>query len=544
MSNLTTLIKVNLRETLDKRKFKENKKQQAFLVYVLLLGLLFICISSFYSFIYAIQYKEFGMVDQIFNLTLIFFIATTILTFSSTISKMQSIFMSNDYDILSALPVSKRDIVISKIINLYIIELIVALILLVPNSIVSTIISQDLRFLIIIPLAFIAPAFSMLFALFITAILEILIKNQKVKTIISTVLTIAILGTIFVFGFISGMNSKNNGNVDAFNMMSQGAIYINPTLIFLDKGFKENLLWLLVYVGINIAVLVLVLSIVVIAYNRIHNNMVSTKLKSQTAGRSKNKNLVFKSQFKQFMSMTSKNFFKSKNALMQTFIGIILSLLMGGIAIVMCLNGAFVQTNPETNETINVLDLIRDFIFVGVIGFTLFSSIMPPSSVAVSLEGKNFNVLKTLPINFKTFLKSKLLFSFLIMSIPSFILSVAIVILIKQSIFSIIISLIFPIIFTYFISAYTLFINASMPYLNWKEEIEVYKYHKSTIITVFTDMGISMVALILAIVLGIFTNAYVSGIAIISIFVLLSILFTALLFKKTAKKLETLEVFD
>ena len=69
MSNLTTLIKVNLRETLDKRKFKENKKQQAFLVYVLLLGLLFICISSFYSFIYAIQYKEFGMVDQIFNLT-------------------------------------------------------------------------------------------------------------------------------------------------------------------------------------------------------------------------------------------------------------------------------------------------------------------------------------------------------------------------------------------------------------------------------------------------------------------------------------------
>ena len=372
----------------------------------------------------------------------------------------------------------------------------------------------------------------MLFALFITAILEILIKNQKVKTIISTVLTIAILGTIFVFGFISGMNSKNNGNVDAFNMMSQGAIYINPTLIFLDKGFKENLLWLLVYVGINIAVLVLVLSIVVIAYNRIHNNMVSTKLKSQTAGRSKNKNLVFKSQFKQFMSMTSKNFFKSKNALMQTFIGIILSLLMGGIAIVMCLNGAFVQTNPETNETINVLDLIRDFIFVGVIGFTLFSSIMPPSSVAVSLEGKNFNVLKTLPINFKTFLKSKLLLSFLIMSIPSFILSVAIVILIKQSIF------------TYFISAYTLFINASMPYLNWKEEIEVYKYHKSTIITVFTDMGISMVALILAIVLGIFTNAYVSGIAIISIFVLLSILFTALLFKKTAKKLETLEVFD
>ena len=53
MSNLLSLIKVNLIETLDTRKMKENKgKTISFLSFILLIGLLFIGISSLYSYIY------------------------------------------------------------------------------------------------------------------------------------------------------------------------------------------------------------------------------------------------------------------------------------------------------------------------------------------------------------------------------------------------------------------------------------------------------------------------------------------------------------
>ena len=170
-SNLLTLLKVNIRETLDKRKFKNNKKQQTFLVYIILMALLFLGLSTFYSVIYAMNFKTAGMVDYIYTLSLLFFGATTFVTFTSSISKMQTIFLGSDYDILTSLPIKKKDIVLSKIFNLYIVELIIALVILVPNGIVSTIMTTNPLYLIIIPLAFVAPAFPMLVALFITALI-------------------------------------------------------------------------------------------------------------------------------------------------------------------------------------------------------------------------------------------------------------------------------------------------------------------------------------------------------------------------------------
>ena len=68
-SNLLTLLKVNIRETLDKRKFKNNKKQQTFLVYIILMALLFLGLSTFYSVIYAMNFKTAGMVDYIYTLS-------------------------------------------------------------------------------------------------------------------------------------------------------------------------------------------------------------------------------------------------------------------------------------------------------------------------------------------------------------------------------------------------------------------------------------------------------------------------------------------
>ena len=138
---------------------------------------------------------------------------------------------------------------------------------------------------------------------------------------------------------------------------------------------------------------------------------------------------------------------------------------------------------------------------------------MPPAATIISLEGKNFQTLKSFPIDFKAYLREKLLFSYVIVLIPSL------------------------------ISCYTLIINSAFPYLSWKEEIEVYKSHKSTLITVFTDMGITMVTIGLAIGLA-FVSPYVSGIVITSIYLILSIILYLVLMKKSSKKLATIEVFD
>jgi len=542
-SNLLTLLKVNIRETLDKRKFKNNKKQQTFLVYIFLMALLFLGLSTFYSVIYAMNFKTAGMVDYIYTLSLLFFGATTFVTFTSSISKMQTIFLGSDYDILTSLPIKKKDIVLSKIFNLYIVELIIALVILVPNGIVSTVMTTNPLYLIIIPLAFVAPAFPMLVALFITALLELLIKNQKVKTIIGTAAAFSFFIVIFVFSFMSGFKSGENSQASMFMTVGNAAHYINPSLFFLEWTFEGNPLWSLVYVGSNLALLIIVLSIVTIAFNNIHNNMVITKLSSQNKTRSKTKNVVIRTQAKEIRHMTINNFFRSKNSIMQCGIGLIMTLMFSIVLAILAKTGAITSTNPETGEPVNLLLNLKPYIFAVTIFFSFFIGIMPPSATAVSLEGMNFYALKSLPLDFKVYLREKLLFSFFVALIPSLTSAIILTIFVEQTVFSIIISLIFPFVFSFFISAYTLIINAAFPYLTWKEEIEVYKYHKSTLITVFTDMGISIATIVVTIVLAII-NPYLSGILMTVLFLILSIVLYIILMKVSAKKLEKLEVSD
>ena len=541
-NNLLTLLKVNIRETLDKRKFKENKKQQTFFVYIILMALLFLGLSTMYSVLYALPFKEAGMVDKIYSLSLVFFGATTFVTFTSSISKMQTIFLGSDYDILTSLPIKKRDIVLSKIFNLYIVELAISLVVLVPNGIVNTIISSNPLFLVIIPLAFVAPAFPMLVALLVTSLIELLIKNQKVKTIISTVFTFGFFIVLFAFAFIYGFSNGNSGQAAMFNTVGNAAVYINPSLFFLQWMFEGKIIWLLAYVGSNLALLIIVLSIVTIAFNKIHNNMVTTKLNSQSGSKSKSSKIVARSQAKEIRHMTIKNFFRSKNSLMQCGIGLIMTLVFA-IAMVIVAKTQGMIITKEDGTKVDLLLQLKPYIFVAIIFFSFFIGIMPPSATAVSLEGMNFYSLKSLPLDFKTYLKEKLLFSYVVTLIPLLISAILFAIFIPQTIFSIIISLVFPFIFSFFISAYTLIINAAFPYLSWKEEIEVYKYHKSTLITVFTDMGISIATIIVTIVLAII-NPYASGIVITVLYLALSIMLFIILMKVSAKKLQNLEISD
>lgn len=540
MSNLTTLIKVGLRETFDKRKFKENKKQKSFFIYIILMGLLFVGISTLYSIIYAMQYVVAENTDMLYTLSMVFFIASTFVVFSSAISRMQSIFLGNDYELLAAMPIRQRDIVAAKCFNLYLSELAVCLVTLLPNAVVNFCITLDYRYFVLIPLAFITPAFPMLVSLIIVALIELLIKNPKVKTIISTVIMLLLVTGLAVVSMISGFTTSSSTAAPLFEALSTKAMFINPSLMFLIKAFSENFLWVLAYVGSNLLLLVLVLFIVIISYRRIHNNMMAMTLNSQTKKNNKEIQYESKSQFKTFFSLTAKQFFKSKNSLVQCGIGVIMMVLFTVMAVVILKQGIIVG---EGEESFDLLDYMYPYGFIVPILLAMFGGIMPPSATAVSLEGKNFYTLKTLPISFKDYLLVKVLFSFIFLGTSSLISSIIWVIFIPQTVFSIIISILFPLAFALFTTIFTLIINATFPYLNWKEEIEVYKYHKSTVITVFTDMGISIASVILAIGLCIL-SPYISGAAILTVFVGLDILLYFILTRKTSRKLEFLEVSD
>ena len=123
--------------------------------------------------------------SKIYLFTLVVFGFSMLLTFTTSMSRMQSVFVGKDYELLASLPIRKRDIILSKIFTLYLVELFYSLLLLVPNGILAFIMTLDFKFLLVIVLAFVSPAYSMLVALLVTALINTLIRNKKVRDIIS-----------------------------------------------------------------------------------------------------------------------------------------------------------------------------------------------------------------------------------------------------------------------------------------------------------------------------------------------------------------------
>ena len=138
MNNLLALIKVDLKETLDTRKFKENKaKSTSFLTFVVLFLILGIFLSVVYNLMFTSLFNMAG--ESLVYSTILMAGLTSLLTFSTSVFKVKSIFIGKDYEMLSAMPISKNAIIASKIINLYLLELLYSAIIMIPNMIINII---------------------------------------------------------------------------------------------------------------------------------------------------------------------------------------------------------------------------------------------------------------------------------------------------------------------------------------------------------------------------------------------------------------------
>ena len=118
-NNLLSLMKVDLLETLDVRKFKENKaKSTSFIVFISLIGILFLFISVIYNLTFTGMFYELGL--SMHYSTIFFAAITALLCFTTSVFKCKSIFLGKDYEMLSSMPIKHSTIIAAKILNLYI----------------------------------------------------------------------------------------------------------------------------------------------------------------------------------------------------------------------------------------------------------------------------------------------------------------------------------------------------------------------------------------------------------------------------------------
>ena len=181
-----------------------------------------------------------------------------------------------------------------------------------------------------------------------------------------------------------------------------------------------------------------------------------------------------------------------------------------------------------------------ELLFYGMIVCLLMMTSITSSSI--SLERKTINITKTLPVNYKTILQSKILYCFII-EMPFVIASI--ILLTFKFDFSIIFvleTILISIIATFFNAVIGLLLNLKYPKLDANTDAEVIKQSMSTTIAVFVGLGVFFVSLVFITVLNHlvgFTFAVSMHILLLG---LISLLFYTLLMKKGPKEYQSINI--
>ncbi len=540
MNNILSLLKIEFSKSFSKNSMKQNKaKSISFLGIVGLVVILGIVLSSLYSYIYgqifieAAKQQEIELSRAIVPLVILFSSVASMLTFFSGLTQSRGILIGHDYDMLVSLPIRKRDIIASKVINLYLVELLYSSIIMIPHGIVVSILVNNGMFVLIgILLAIFISALPLVFSILFAFISSLIADKFKYGNIVSIILYAVFIGAIFSVSFMTSSSKSSQDMAMAFTTASNISKWINPSIIFVEMALYDNLLYLLVFIGISIASLVLVTLVLSLFYDKLHEMIHSVKANYKY----ERKELKSKKELKALFGIEVRRLVSSKMYFLNSVAGLIMSVLMTVLMSMM-----FSRYSPfSPNE--EFLKLIHDYAFIGGIVIMFGIGISNTCSVAISIEGQNFWLVKTLPINYKKYMWAKLLLA-LVISVPiSLICSTVMVVFLLPDWSSIIAIYLIPILFVCVTILISLLINLTYYKLKWKSEQEVVKNSMAVVLSMFVGFGIEIVLSGVLFGLGI-VNAILAIFLSIGILLVALIVFYIILSSVFVKKMNKIEEF-
>lgn len=519
-SNFLNLTMVNIKAAVDMRSLKQNKKKTIpLLTYLVIIYLVMLGFSAGYTVLFDNLLKDSG----VYIATTIYFAAICgFLNLSTGIMSMKNVYAGKDYDMLKSMPIKKRDIVASKIVSLYLVEVLYAFAFLFPNGVVNSIFSGNIIYLLYaVVMIFLVPALPIFLATIVTFLLSAVADRFRFGNIISIILYLGLFAVIFITSYSIGRSKEGALNVS-------GLMWTNPSLYFVNEAVYGETYNFLYFVLINIALIIVVVLVLILSYDYIHTLINSFR----SSVKYERKMLKNKSEFKALFSSELKKITKSKTLFINSIVSGVMSIAVAGI----------LSYTLSSIESDNVKTLIYDYGYVAalVIMFTAGTSV--PGSFLISAEGKYFWMIKTYPIDYKKFLKAKLLTS-IIFTLPfAVIAAIVISIFIKTTIINIVFLFIMTIIYSLFTNVLALRFNLAFPKLKWMNENEIAKQSASVLLSTLTDMGVVLGLSGLLVGLSFINSILAVVLTVVALVIPTVILYLALM-KKGERIIESYENF-
>ncbi len=397
MNNLLSLIKIQFLSLFGINKIANKKKgKSASTIGTLGVGLVFVAIIVAIAYIYAKMFAEMYVMmgkPQQFLPTIFAMISVICLVFSFY-SSSGSIYSAKDYDLLSAMPIKKHTIVLSKLIFMYIADLIFAILVLavavfVHFEIMGKVASLNLLRLFLMALAL--PFYPMLVSVFLGVIVSYISSKFRRKSLVQSLIYAFLFIGIYVVSLIGTDLEDSLGAI-------RNMYFIYP---WVEKGMT-SFSYAFIFVGVGIAILSLLIAFVSYTYDKLNTLLKSVK-------RAKNyrfKKVKSGTQFKALMKKEFRQLFSTPIYAMNTLLGSVFAVA-----------GAIILTIMAFDTNVLPMKLMFAMILQPIFAFTFMIS--PTTAVSLNVEGSCFYLMRTSPISSKRIFGTKLFVNFVVAVIPA-----------------------------------------------------------------------------------------------------------------------------
>ena len=495
MNQIIHLSKAKLLNTLPINDLCGNNKQKRYIAVLFIVMIVYMAINiGAFSVTTTMNLIHAGLVEYVYasllSLTSVALITLLLFTLNALL------FEGNDYDMLQSLPVSKGDIIASKLLIIYIFAFCFTCGMMLPGMVVHVLITHAyLQFVFgIVSLVFVPVmpiAIAIIFGVGILYVASFAKHTTVLKILLSVLLFIGLMIGSFFLQSVGGLST-----LMGLKMLQ---IYL-PSLIFL----KSNLL----YACISIIVSVLILYMLTWKYEVLH--------KLSTKRRVIYHDVTFKhhSVLHALYQKEMKRFFGSYLAVINQGFGIII-LVIGSVLLVLVPPTVLFSMFKVSQIPVNVVDYIP-LVIAGMLAFTF------PSASSLSLEGKNLWIIQTAPVKMLDIIFSKISVTLSLHLIGYVCAIIAVFLRFSLSVEQMIAVLLIPLAYSIFTAILGFALDYRFANYNWDNEVVPIKQNLQVGLTMLVSLFMVGLPILLSTILSM--NLYFAMYLVASILFVVSVI--------------------
>ncbi len=487
---------------------KDKKKRNNLIGNMVAYGFLYLLIAV-YTLIVVVECGLFGFTNSIPTMCAL---TITAVTFIFTLFMHNAyMFTFKPYDLIMSLPISTKEVTLSRFLFMYVKNLPWALIIALSMGGGYFYFEKPdaLSCLLWIVLAFILPIPAMVLAGIIDSLIAGLGVRFKNKQLAQAFLSIIFVLLAFSLRFIMEAIFRNNASVEGvITALSEKGNVIQsyiPSVKAFEGAIRSDNIWLKLLIGVGLtaaSIALLEMFVIVLSgkFKKLNSKLMaglSESSKTGITGREKSK-IKSRSAHQAIAFKELKRMLNSNAYLINMGLGQILCMIVTVALLFVDMDkiiAIVTQGAPVTKQMMIPALPFAIYFMLGMVTTT---------AVSMSLEGKSFWIIKSSPIKMEDVVKGKMLLQIYI-SVPFMtIASIVGGISAGAGFINILLSIVVGFVLCMFSVYYGMVCGLRFIKLEWENEIEVIKQGAALVVYIFPNMILDIILVVLSVIAGLY----------------------------------------